>query len=137
MSIKNTYNKIIRNRWSSINQRCVNGVYSKSTSVQHSPQFRSYHKHNITVNMTKEEFTAWMLSVEHIHNQIVSKGEVSNIDRIDESKGYEIGNMQMISQKDNIEKRFGKTITTKSPEARKKACERKKLEYQKSKEGIV
>lgn len=121
------FEKIINNRWNSINQRCINGKYSKSTSVQYSPQFQSYHKQNITINMTKEEFTNWMLSVEQIHNDIISVGEKSSIDRIDETKGYEIGNLQLISLHSNIEKRYKTTCKCQPKEHKHK----KKIENQK------
>lgn len=97
------YSFIIENRWRSINQRCINGCYK----TPNAPQFQSYINKKITINMTKDEFATWMKSVEHIHNQIVEKGEKSSVDRIDDTKGYEIGNLQMISLHENIEKRIG------------------------------
>lgn len=130
------YTSIIKNRWNSINQRCVNGKYSKSTSVQYSPQFQSYHKKNISINMTKEEFTNWMLSVEQIHNDIVSKGEKSSIDRIDESKGYEIGNLQLISLHSNIEKRYKTTCKIQPKEQKDKVKVRNQKYYLKNKGRI-
>lgn len=100
-----TYAGLIENRWRSMNQRCVNGCYK----TLNTPQFNSYVKKGIKINITKEEFVNWMLSVEEIHNQIVSRGEISSIDRIDEEKGYELGNLQLISLHENLEKRAGKT----------------------------
>lgn len=105
---RSEYSKIINNRWHSINQRCVNGLYSTSDSALHSPQFVSYHKKGITINLTREEFTDWMYSVEDIHNAIIESGDKSSIDRIDENRGYEIGNIQLLSLHANIEKRLGK-----------------------------
>lgn len=121
------FEKIINNRWASINQRCVNGKYSKSNSVHYSPQFKSYHKQNITVNMAFGEFESWMKSVEHVHNEIISVGEKSSVDRIDETKGYEIGNLQLISLHSNIEKRY-KTSCKFQPEEQK---HKKRIENQK------
>jgi hypothetical protein len=91
----------------SLNQRCVNGLYSNSKSVKTSPQFQSYHKKGITINMTKDEFTAWMMLMKPVHDRIIANGERSSIDRIDEKKGYEISNIQMISLHQNIENRYG------------------------------
>lgn len=101
------YDSIIWGRWASINQRTINGKYNSSPSALSCPQLKSYRSKGITVNMTFGEFESWMKSVEHIHNQIVEKGEKSSVDRIDETKGYEIGNLQMISLHENIEKRVG------------------------------
>lgn len=125
----NKYSFIIENRWKSINQRCVNGCFK----TPNAPQFESYTRKGITVNMSKEEFTTWMLSVEHIHNQIVSKGERSSIDRIDETKGYEIGNLQLISLHENIEKRVGKTCNYLKPEDKPKKSISNRSSYQKFK----
>lgn len=102
------YDSIIWGRWASINQRTVNGKYNSSPSALACPQLKSYRAKGITLNMTFGEFEVWMKSVEHIHNQIVEKGENSSVDRIDETKGYEIDNLQMISLHENIEKRIGK-----------------------------
>lgn len=130
------YHYLINNRWASINQRCINGKYSKSTSVQYSPQFQSYHKQNITINMTKEEFTAWMLSVEDLHNEIISVGEKSSIDRIDETKGYEIGNLQLISLHSNIEKRYKTTCKCQTKEQKDKVKIKNQKYYLKNKGTI-
>lgn len=107
--VKGDYEYIIENRWKSINQRCQNGVWSNSPSIMFSPQMTSYrNKPQRVVNITKEEFVNWMLSVEKIHDKIVASGDVSSIDRIDDTRGYELGNLQLISRHENIEKRFGK-----------------------------
>lgn len=130
------YHYLINNRWNSINQRCINGKYAKSISVQYSPQFQSYHKQNITINMTKEEFTNWMLSVEQIHNDIISVGEKSSIDRIDETKGYEIGNLQLISLHSNIEKRY-KTTCKCQPKEQKDKVKIKNQKYYLKNKGTI
>lgn len=123
------YTSIIRNRWNSINQRCINGCYK----TPNAPQFQSYTRKGITINMSKEEFTIWMLSVENTHNQIVSKGEKSSIDRIDDTKGYEIGNLQLISLHDNIEKRIGEVCKYSTSEAKLKKIPQNKSMYNKFK----
>lgn len=107
-----TYDRLIKRRWSSIQQRTINGKYSTSLTAQTNPQFKSYHKRGITVNMSFEEFRAWMLSVEEIHNNIIKTGDNSSVDRINEDKGYEIGNIQLIPLHSNIEKRYNKKCKT-------------------------
>ena len=101
------YMKVIRNRWASLNQRCVNGEYKNSESVTKNFQQFSYHKKGITLDMTKDEFFAWMLSVKPIHDEIVSNGDRSSINRIDSRKGYSVDNIELISIHKNIEERYG------------------------------
>lgn len=105
---RNPYENIIRNRWKSINQRTVNGTYITSPSAQKCPQLVSYRKKGIALDMTFDEFRLWMLANEILHNEIVASGDKSSIDRIDESLGYSIDNIQMISLHKNICKRYGK-----------------------------
>lgn len=105
---ENEYENIIHNRWNSLNQRCINGQYTTSQSAERCPQLKSYREKGIRLEMSKDEFKAWMLANESLHNEIVARGDKSSIDRIDESKGYCTDNIQMISLHKNIEKRFGK-----------------------------
>ena len=101
------YMKIIRNRWASLNERCINGCYNKSESVTKNYQQRSYHKKGITLDMTKDEFFAWMWSVKPIHDEIVKNGDKSSINRIDSRKGYSVDNIELITLHKNIEERYG------------------------------
>lgn len=130
------YDKVIHNRWSSINQRTSNGKYNSSNSAINSPQYKSYHRKNITVNMTKDEFITWMLSVEETHNKIIATGQKSSIDRIDDNKGYEIGNLQLISLHENIEKRVGKICDYQKPEEKLKNTLYNKKVYDRNLKGI-
>lgn len=117
----NPYLQIINNRWSSLNQRCVNGKYTTSPSAKQCPQLKSYRAKGITIDMTFNEFREWMLANEELHNQIVASGEKSSIDRIDERIGYRLDNIQMISLHENIEKRYDKECErTTDKETRKK-----------------
>lgn len=101
------YERIIRNRFASINQRAIGGKYCNNKSVVNNYQQRSYHKKGITLEMTKEEFHDWMMSVKHIHDQIVANGDRSSINRIDSRKGYSVDNLELISLHKNIEERYG------------------------------
>lgn len=102
-----SYEVIIRNRFSSINQRCIGGKYCNNKSVLKNNQQRSYHKKGITLEMTKQEFYDWMMSVKPIHDAIVANGDRSSINRIDSRKGYSVDNLELITLHKNIEERFG------------------------------
>lgn len=104
----NPYLQIINNRWAAINQRTANGKFNSSFTAQNNPQTQSYQKKGITLELTFQEFKDWMLENEEKHNQIVLSGDNSSIDRLDETKGYSLDNIQMISLHENIEKRYGK-----------------------------
>lgn len=130
----NPFLQIILNRWASLNQRCVNGKYTDSYTAQNTPQIQSYQKKGIQLEMTYQEFKNWMLSVEQIHNQIVSKGENSSIDRIDDTKGYSPDNIQLISLHENIEKRYGKKCER--VEDKNKTKQKNKNQYIKAVKGV-
>lgn len=134
---RSEYSKIINNRWHSINQRCVNDLYSTSNSALHSPQFVSYHKRGITINMTREEFTNWMWSVKDIHDEIIRNGDKSSIDRIDEDRGYEVGNIQLISLHANIEKRLGKKCDFGAPDKKEAIKSKNARQYIKNKSDKI
>lgn len=101
------YMRLIRSRWASINQRCINGVYNSSESVIKNYQQKSYHKKGIKLEMTKDEFIAWMMSVKDLHDEIIKNGDKSSINRIDSRKGYSIDNLELISLHRNLEEKFG------------------------------
>lgn len=101
------YERIIKNRFASINQRSIGGKYCNNKSVLKNNQQRSYHKKGITLEMTKQEFYDWMMSVKPIHDEIVARGDKSSINRIDSRKGYSVDNIELISLHKNIEERYG------------------------------
>lgn len=101
------YEMIIKNRFSSINQRCKNGKYCNNKSVLKNNQHRSYHKKGIMLEMSFDEFRDWMMSVKHIHDEIVRNGDKSSINRIDNRKGYSVDNIELITLHKNIEERYG------------------------------
>lgn len=126
------YDRLITNRWASINQRTINGKYNSSESVQRCEQMKSYHKKQITIDITFEEFRNWMLDNEDLHNEIVESGNKSSIDRIDETKGYSLDNMRLISLHENIENRYGKECEYQPNEEKTK----KKTQNQKNYKNI-
>ncbi len=132
---RSSYEGLIVNRWNSLNQRCVNGLYANSSSVKASPQFQSYHKKGITINISKDEFVAWMYLMKPVHESIVAKGEKSSIDRIDENKGYTIDNIRLISLHENIENRYGRKCNIQTTEQKVKNQSQNRRNYQKAKNG--
>ena len=127
------YETIIKNRWTNLNLRCVNGIYANAPSVKYTSQIKYYHNKGITLNMTKDEFVAWMYLMKPVHESIIAKGEKSSIDRIDENKGYSIDNIQMISLHENIEKRVGKTCHKGTVEEKARHSKNKKDMYRRNK----
>ena len=123
------------NRWSSIKQRCINTNYTRELKSRNTPQVMSYHAKNIKLEMTKEEFYTWMDTQYGKHQEIVGKGEVSSIDRIEETIGYRVDNLRLITRHENIEKRMGKKCRYITEEEKISARERNARAYKKATEG--
>lgn len=105
---RNDFDHIIRNRWASINQRTSNGIYSHEQSVKLNPQHRSYQAKEIRVEIDFDEFKNFMYETSGTFYAIETSGGKPSIDRIEESRGYELGNLQIIDLHENLEKRLGK-----------------------------
>lgn len=129
---ENPYLALINSRWSSLNQRSINGKYTTSPSAQKCPQLKSYRDKGITIDLTYDQFKAWMLANETLHNEIVARGDKSSIDRIDESLGYNLDNIQLIPLHQNIEKRVGKECKYTKEEEK----EQKRIQNQRKYQGI-
>lgn len=111
----NVWKKIMRNRWCSLSERAINGCYS---SVGHKPQSKSYHDRSVTMGMTKDQYMEWVMSPEVIEQAIwfYSKRINPDIDRIDDSKGYSVDNIQLLDHYLNVEKKVGHHCAWKSDE---------------------
>lgn len=131
---ENPYEYIIQNRYKSLNQRCINGKYTTSPSAVSCPQLKSYRDKGIELLMSYETFREWMLANEGVHNEIVARGEKSSIDRIDETLGYSIDNIQLISLHKNIEKRFGKKCEYQSENKKEQKKMENKIAYKRSRQ---
>lgn len=105
--------KIMRNRFCSLSERAINGRYS---TVGHKPQSTSYHNRSVTIEMTKEEYLAWVMSPAVIAQAewFYSKRINPDIDRIDDTKGYSVDNIQLLDHHLNVEKKVGKPCAWKS-----------------------
>lgn len=91
-------------KWTTINQRTVNGKYAKAPSVCANPQQISYLKHNISINMTQEEFFDYCARNENKIHGMIAAGERPSIDRICPQCDYAIENIQIIPLLDNMTK---------------------------------
>lgn len=129
-SISNDFSRIVKNRWSSIHQRTANGKYKNEPSVTVNPQHQSYQRKGIEVEMSFGEFQEFMYSTSGTYYAIQTSGGIPTVDRIDDRLGYAVGNLQIISLHENIEKRLGKPCKVMSREAKQKRNEKSKLQYQ-------
>lgn len=102
----NDFEYIIKNRWASILQRCINSKYSQGKTASKNFQQASYLKQNILLEMTYEEFTAWMFSQKELFDEI-SEFTKAVVSRINPTKNYSVDNLEIISREDSFEKRWG------------------------------
>lgn len=129
---KNDFSHIIKNRWSSILQRCVNSKYSQSETASKNHQQASYLKQNILLEMNFEEFTAWMLSKKELFDMI-SRHSKAVISRIDSTKNYSVDNLEIISREEAFEKRWGAPCKPMSEEYKAQKRILNKNRYEKNK----
>lgn len=87
--------KFVHTTWCNLNTRCANGKYAH---LQTEYKCKSYL--NVNIEMTREEFKKFCISQESI---IVSLSRPS-LDRLDNSRGYSLDNIQIIELADNIRK---------------------------------
>jgi len=107
--------------WRSLNQRCIDGCYANSPSVQQSPQFQAYHRKGILIQITREELEKiWEDNREYVL-ALIEAGHIPTLDRIDDNGHYSPDNIQIISQIENIQKRTG---VSKTPQTRDKQATR-------------
>ena len=85
--------------WTTLNQRCVNGAHFNDT-----PKNSAYKKKKLLLEITKQEFIDWVDAVWSKFESLYSSGKTPSIDRIDNSIGYRISNMQVIDLKINMAK---------------------------------
>lgn len=88
--------------WASVNQRCVNTDYSHAPSIQNNFQHQSYFRKDINLLITKKEWFEFWNQNEAIVLDIVSKGGIPSVDRIDSKLDYTLSNIRIISREKNI-----------------------------------
>jgi len=85
--------------WTTLNQRCINGMYFNDV-----PRNASYKRKKLLIEITKQEFIDWVDLVWPEFERLYLSGKTPSIDRIDNSIGYRIDNMQVIDLKLNMSK---------------------------------
>ena len=85
--------------WTTLNQRCVNGAHFSDTRRN-----ASYKRKNLRLEISKEEFFAWVDENWSAFASLYADGKTPSIDRKDNSIGYTYGNMQVIDLKENMRK---------------------------------
>lgn len=121
--------------WKTLNQRCINGLYANSYSIQASKQMQSYHSKNIMLLLSKDDLYNFLKSQEDIMKKLIESGETPSLDRIDDTKNYELGNIQVISRRENIHKSKGYAAEPKNVDPAQKKIENQKY-YKRSKENF-
>lgn len=99
------------NKWSTINQRTVNGKYATQPACSLNAQHRSYLAKGIMIDMTQEEFFDWCASKENEILAMMNKGERPSIDRICEDCSYSIENIKVIPLISNMKKESSVTTS--------------------------
>ena len=93
--------------WRTLNQRCVNGKFANSPSIKANNQHISYHKKGIELHLTKDELKQFWTNNVELVKSILTSGGTPTLDRIDDTKHYEIGNIQVLDRMENIHKSRG------------------------------
>lgn len=91
--------------WSTLNQRCVNGLHFNDTTRN-----ASYKRKAILLEITKEQFCDWVDSEWNIFELLYSSGRTPSIDRKDNAIGYRLDNMQVVDLKENMSKDRTKAV---------------------------
>lgn len=85
------------NTWNNIRKRVING--------KPHPRNAAYIRKGIRLDITKEEFYTWCESQRNIILSMYSQGITPSIDRINAEEHYCLGNIQIISHIENINRR--------------------------------
>lgn len=85
--------------WQTLNQRCANGA-----NRVNSRRNEAYAKKGVNLELTKEQFNEWVDKNWETFRALYESGRTPSIDRIDNSRGYAIDNMQVIDLKQNMRK---------------------------------
>lgn len=88
--------------WTTLNQRCVNGL--KSIARIDSKRNDAYLRKSVELLLSKERFDQWVDENWQKFASLYAEGKTPSIDRMDSTKGYEPGNMQVIDLKTNMRK---------------------------------
>jgi hypothetical protein len=112
-AISGTWRCFFYRTWGGINARTTNG----SNPRPDIPNIRRYLDKGIRLEMTREEYRSWCESqadlIARMYAEAEAKGDPMlrpSIDRIDSDGHYALGNVQVISRRDNCSKGKSKEI---------------------------
>lgn len=91
-------------KWSTINQRTINGAYAHEGSVTTNRQQASYLAKGVRIDMSFDAWHSYCISHEQEILDMIKAGQRPSVDRLDSSKGYQIDNLQIIPLIKNIRK---------------------------------
>lgn len=91
-------------KWCAINQRTINGAYSHEGSVAPNRQQASYIAKGVRIDMTFDEWHSYCFSHEQEILAMLKAGQRPSVDRLDETKGYQLDNIQVIPLISNMRK---------------------------------
>lgn len=89
-----------RQSWQDINRRTVNGQFADMSNYRN----KCYLENDVRVEMSKDEFYDFCETNKRKILKLYKEGHTPSIDRIDPTKNYEIGNIQVMSLSENVRK---------------------------------
>jgi hypothetical protein len=93
--------RFIKSSWQNLHMRCANGIYLKWKNHE-----KSKHYDSIYIKFNREVYKKWCIE----RKDIIENLKRPSLDRIDNTKDYEIDNIQIIELAENIRK--DKTVFT-------------------------
>lgn len=118
--------------YTSVSQRATNGKYANAPSVLANQQQNSYHKKNIQLLISKEEWFDFWKSQEELVLKIIETGDIPSIDRVDSNKDYTLDNIRILPLSENRRKCKNSNYT---PKDRMTTKQRNRMAYEKNHPG--
>lgn len=99
---------IVRNRFKSLEQRCVNGSYNNSSTISKNKQQQSYIKKGTRLEFGYEEFLKFMYENKEKFDELYFNKEYPTISRIDFDGHYSLDNIVICSRHESFSRRYKK-----------------------------